>query len=282
LEIKSSASLVREMKKVGIKPNKALGQNFIIDDNILTKTILASEINKKSGVLEIGPGLGALTHRLSQHALKVVSIELDGKLANHLGNSVLGYGNIKIIHADALKCDLNKIIAENFEGAKVFVVANLPYYITTPLIMKLLEEGLPISSATVMVQNEVAKRIVASHSTADYSAFSIACQFYSAPKVMFTVPPSAFYPPPKVTSAVVRLDVEGHTKPIVADERKFFKVVKAAFGQRRKTLVNALGSSFDMPKAQLKQLVSDVCGNENIRGENLDISKFIKISELIF
>lgn len=274
--------LSKTMKKAGIKPNKALGQNFIIDEDVLNKTILASGINTECGVLEIGPGLGALTFLLSRSASKVVSIELDKKLADYLKKSVSQHGNIIIIHADALKCDLNKVIAENLAGMSVSIVANLPYCITTPLIMKFFEDKLPISSVTVMVQNEVAKRIVARHSTPDYSAFSVACQYYSSPEMIMTVSPSSFYPPPKVTSAVVRFDVEGHIKPAVLDEQMFFKVVKAAFGQRRKTLVNALSSSFKMPKNEIGALVSNVCGNKNIRGENLDINKFIKISELIF
>lgn len=277
----SPKAVKKILGELGTRPNKALGQNFLIDEKVLSLTVEASQITGQHGVLEIGPGIGALTYELSKHAGKVAAIEIDRIFAAYLEGAFSDCGNVKIICADALKSDLNKIISENFGNMPVAVVANLPYYITSPLIMKFLEDTLPVESVTVMIQKEVAQRITASPSTADYGALSVAAQYYSTPRIIGFVPPESFLPPPKVTSAVIRLDLKNHVRPQVKNEKKFFLVVKAAFGQRRKTLANALSACFDMPKDEIKEIIKSICQNENVRGENLDIDQFIKISELI-
>jgi 16S rRNA (adenine1518-N6/adenine1519-N6)-dimethyltransferase len=186
---------------------------------------------------------------------------------------------VEIIQGDALKLNLSALIAEKFPDRKVCVVANLPYYITTPLIMKFLEESLPLESVTVMIQKEVAERMTAEPGSKAYGALSLAVRYYCAPELVTLVPPEAFMPPPKVTSAIIRLNIAGHVKPSVSDEKLLFSIIKAAFGQRRKTLVNALSAAFDIEKEDVKAVVRAVCGNENVRGEALSLGQFIQICE---
>lgn len=278
----SPGAIKKILRANDLKTTKSLGQNFLIDNKALHLIVKESGINKSFGVLEIGPGIGALTFALSEYSGKVVSVELDRSFTAYLTKAFSGCHNVEIVQGDALKSDLNRIIADHFNDMPVAIVANLPYYITTPLIMKFFEDKLPVTSVTVMIQKEVADRITASPSTPEYGALSVACQYYSKPEIITFVPPDAFYPPPKVTSAVIRLDIEKHIKPKVTDEKKFFKVVRSAFCQRRKTLANALSATFDMPKDDIKHLIIKVCGDVNIRGENLDITKFIEISEMIY
>ena len=281
MKLTSPQVIKKIMGNSGLKFNKSLGQNFLIDDEVLARTIRASGVNKDYGVIEIGPGIGTLTAELAENAGKVVAIELDRQIAEYLKTAFVAYSNVEIIQGDALKLNLNDIINEHLAGMPVVVVANLPYYITTPLIMKFLEEALPLESITVMIQKEVAERIVAKANTKDYGALSVAVQFYATPEIITIVPPESFMPAPKVTSAVIKIDIKNHTMPQVSNQDKFFKVVKAAFGQRRKTLVNALSSAFEMPKDELRELIVLVCGNENTRGETLNISQFIQICENI-
>ena len=240
---------------------------------------LGSAFDETYGVIEVGPGIGTLTVELSKHAGKVVAIELDRSIAEYLKKAFVAYDNVEIVQGDALKTDLKKIIDEYMPGMPVVVIANLPYYITTPLIMRFLEEDLPFESITVLIQKEVAERIVSPAGKKEYGAISVAVQYYSTPEIMKIVPPDSFMPPPKVTSAVIKMDIKNHTKPKVEDEKKLFKVVHAAFGQRRKTLVNALSSAFPMPKEDITDIVKDITGNEKIRGEQLDLCQFIQISE---
>lgn len=267
------------MDGLGIKFNKSLGQNFLIDPSVPEDAIKASGIDKNYGVIEVGPGIGTLTAELSKHAGKVVAIELDRSIAEYLKRAFVAYGNVEIIQDDALKTDLKKVIDEYMPGMPVAVIANLPYYITTPLIMKFLESDLPLESVTVMIQKEVAERIVSPAGKKEYGALSVAVQYYSSPEIIRTVSPDCFMPSPKVNSAIIKLDIKNHVKPKAADEKKLFRVIKAAFGQRRKTLVNALSSCFDMPKQDIVQIVTDVTGSEKIRGEQLDLRQFIQISE---
>lgn len=269
------------MDGLGIRFNKALGQNFLIDQTVLDSAIDASGIDEGYGVIEVGPGIGTLTAELSKKAGKVVAIELDRSIAEYLKKAFVAYDNVEIVQGDALKIDLKEIIEEKMQGLKVVVIANLPYYITTPLIMKFLEDDLPLESITVLIQKEVAERIVADAGTKEYGAISVAVQYYSSPEIIRTVPPESFMPPPKVTSAIIKMDIKNHTKPEVSNEKRMFRVVKAAFGQRRKTLVNALSSSFDVPKEELTRIVTDVTGSEKIRGEQLDLRQFIQISEIL-
>lgn len=281
-KLTSPDTVKKIMRESGLKFNKSLGQNFLTDEGILHEIIHASGIDKSYGVIEIGPGIGTLTQALSENAARVVAIELDRNIAHYLQNAFALHDNVRIICEDALKSDFAKIISDNFADKQVAIVANLPYYITTPLIMKFLENNLQINSITVMVQKEVADRITASPSSPDYGALSVAVQYYCKPKTVVLAPPHCFMPPPKVTSAVICLDVANHVKPAVSEERRFFKVVKAAFGQRRKTLVNALSSVFEMPKEEIRNLIKEMCNNENVRGEALNISQFIQISEKIY
>lgn len=278
----TSPQTIRDiMSRSGMQFNKNLGQNFLIDEGVLEDIINASGIDGTFGVLEIGPGLGTLTARLAQTAGKVVAIELDRSIAGYLKDAFIAYANVTILQQDALKADLAGIIDAQFPNMPVAVVANLPYYITSPMIMRLLEEGLPLQSVTVMIQKEVAERIVAKAGTKAYGALSVAAQYHSAPQLIRLVPPECFMPPPKVVSAVIHLQIAGHQKPFVTDEEKLFRVVKAAFGQRRKTLINALTAGLGMPKEVVKELVIQCTGKETVRGEELNLEKFINICEKI-
>lgn len=281
LNLTNPETIRKIMDGLGIRFNKALGQNFLIDQTVLDSAIDASGIDEGYGVIEVGPGIGTLTAELSKKAGKVVAIELDRSIAEYLKKAFVAYDNVEIVQGDALKIDLKEIIEEKMQGLKVVVIANLPYYITTPLIMKFLEDDLPLESITVLIQKEVAERIVADAGTKEYGAISVAVQYYSSPEIIRTVPPESFMPPPKVTSAIIKMDIKNHTKPEVSNEKRMFRVVKAAFGQRRKTLVNALSSSFDVPKEELTRIVTDVTGSEKIRGEQLDLRQFIQISEIL-
>ncbi len=282
VKLTSPENIKRIMKESGLKFNKSLGQNFLIDDFVLAQIISGSGIDKTCGVIEIGPGIGTLTQALAENAGAVAAIELDRQIAAYLTAAFDKTPNIRIISGDALKLDLAEIIRTQLGGLRACIVANLPYYITTPLIMKFLEEDLDITSVTVMVQKEVADRMVAREGTKDYGALSVAVQYRCTPEMIALVPPESFIPTPKVTSAVIRLDIANHQKPYVSNEKKLFRVVKAAFGQRRKTLVNALSASFAMPKTELAALVSEVCGNPNVRGEVLGVGQFIALTERIY
>ena len=279
MKLTSPETVKKIMAKSGMKFNKSLGQNFLIDDGVLESIIEASGVDGTCGVIEIGPGIGTLTQALAETAGKIVSIELDRQIAEYLRGAFAAYNNVEIIQGDAMKLDLTQIAAEHFNGMPVSIVANLPYYITTPLIMKFLEDTNGIDSVTVMIQKEVAERMTALPSTSDYGALSVAVQYRSTPEIITLVPPDCFMPPPKVTSAVIRLEIKNHVKPEVENEKKLFKVVKAAFMHRRKTLVNSLAANFDTPKEQLKALILEACGNENARAENLGIKEFEKISK---
>ena len=281
MNLTNPETIKKIMDGLGIRFNKALGQNFLIDQTVLDSAIDASGIDDSYGVIEVGPGIGTLTAELSKKAGKVVAIELDRSIAEYLKKAFVAYDNVEIVQGDALKIDLKEIIAEKMRGLKVVVIANLPYYITTPLIMKFLEDDLPLESITVLIQKEVAERIVADAGTKEYGAISVAVQYYSSPEIIRTVPPESFMPPPKVTSAIIKMDIKNHTRPEVSNEKRMFRVVKAAFGQRRKTLVNALSSGFDVPKDELARIVTDVTGSEKIRGEQLDLRQFIQISEIL-
>lgn len=279
MNLTNPATIKKIMDGLGRGFNKSLGQNFLTDQSVLDDTIEASGIDETYGIIEVGPGIGTLTVELSKHAGKVVAIELDRNIAEYLKGAFVAYDNVEIIQGDALKTDLNKVIEEYMPGMPVVVIANLPYYITTPLIMKFLEENLPLESITVLIQKEVAERIVSPAGKKDYGAISVAVQYYSNPEIVRLVPPDSFMPPPKVTSAVIKMDIKNHTKPQVENEKNLFRVVHAAFGQRRKTLVNALSSAYPNSKDEITQIVKDITNNEKIRGEQLDLGQFIQISE---
>ncbi|MDK2801548.1 MAG: rRNA (adenine1518-N6/adenine1519-N6)-dimethyltransferase [Clostridiales bacterium] len=280
----TSPKVIKEIiHKYGFRFNKNLGQNFLIDSNVLEKIIDAAEINEGTGVIEIGPGIGVLTQALAEKAGKVIAIEVDAHLIPILKETVGEYGNIKIIHDDALKINLKQIINSEFPNMNVKIAANLPYYITTPIIMELLEKRLNIDSIVVMIQKEVAERMVAEPGEKEYGALSVVVQYFTRPQLITTVPPHCFMPQPKVDSTVIKLNVRKQPAVAVASEEQFFKVVKAAFGQRRKTLVNALSNStsFKMSKDEIKQILKKLNIQETQRGETLSIMQFAELANAI-
>ncbi len=278
-----SPAVVKEViEKHGFRFSKSLGQNFLIDGNIIDKIIEGSSIGIDDGIIEIGPGIGTLTQKLCESAGKVIAIELDNNLLPILEETLGDYNNIEVIHGDVLKVDLNKIINEKLEGRKVKVVANLPYYITTPIIMKLLEENLAIDKIVVMVQKEVALRMKASPGSKDYGALSVAVQYYSEPEIIVDVPKNVFMPRPNVDSAVIMLDVYNEPAIKVKDQRLFFNVIKAAFGKRRKTLLNALTSGIGLDKEEIEAALGRSGIDPIRRGETLDITEFARIADEIY
>lgn len=262
--------------------SKSLGQNFLIDKNILENIVEAAEVTKEDYVIEVGPGIGSLTQHIADEAGKVIAIEIDRNLIPILQKTLADYDNIEVIHEDVLKVDLHKIIEEKFGGRKVKVIANLPYYVTTPIIMKFLEEKIPMTSMTVMIQQEVAQRMEAVPSTKDYGALSVAVQYYCDPKIMLKVPPSVFIPQPKVDSTVIRLDVLEKPKVHVEKEKLFFGIVRDAFGKRRKTLLNALSTgSLGLSKELVKEAFEATGIDGGRRGETLSIQEFADLANYI-
>lgn len=259
--------------------SKGLGQNFLLDPQVLDKIADAADID--DGVLEVGPGFGVLTKRLCETGKKVVSVEIDKRLIPVLDFTLAEFDNVKIIEKDILKTDVKALIDEEFGGKKISVAANLPYYITTPIITKLIEEKLPIKNIVVMVQKEVAERIAAKPGKKDYGAISVLCQYYTNPRLVTIVPKGSFYPAPKVDSAVLCMEVQDKPNIDVLDEKLFFKVVKAAFAQRRKTLLNCLSSYFSCGKEALSRLLVEIGIEPTIRGEKLGLSEFAKIADAL-
>ena len=270
-------SVIRALcEKYDFALSKGFGQNFIINPGIPTKIVDASGVDKRYGVIEIGPGIGVLTKELAKRAAKVVSIEVDERLPPLLAETMAGVDNFKLVLQDVLKVDLKALIAEEFPGMPVAVCANLPYYITSPIVMKLLGDRLPIESLTVMVQKEAADRLAAVPGTRASSAISCAVNYYATSKLMFTAAPGSFYPAPKVTSAVIRLDVR--EKPAVAvpngDEAAFFALIRAAFSQRRKTAANAIANGLHLPKAQVISALQAAGLDERSRPEQLTLENY--------
>lgn len=265
------------LEKNGFKFSKRLGQNFLIDGNIISKIVETAGVDEKSGVIEIGPGFGTLTQGLCKKAKKVVAIEIDKSL-KQVHKETLNYDNIKIIYEDFMKIDVDKLIEEEFEGLDVKIVANLPYYITTPIIMKILEEKYKISKIVVMVQKEVAQRLNAQPGTKEYGAITLAVQYRADTNVSMIVPNTVFMPRPKVDSAVISLDVLKEPRIVVEDEKILFKVIKGSFGQRRKTLLNGLSNNLHLPKELVKEVLDKVNISPSIRGETLTLKEFGNIS----
>lgn len=270
------------ISKYKFRFSKNLGQNFLIDGNIITKICEGAEITEQDGVIEVGPGIGTLTQHLSEYAKKVVAIELDTNLIPILEETLEGIDNVEVINNDILKVDIEKLIEDEFEGLDVKVVANLPYYITTPIIMKLLESRLNIKSISVMIQKEVAMRMIADPGGKDYGALSVAVQYYSDANIITNVPRNVFMPKPNVDSAVIKLDVYKKPPVEVLDEKLMFKVVKSAFGQRRKTILNALsGGYLDLNKDTIKEVLETAEIDAQKRGEVLSIEDFAHIADVI-
>lgn len=261
------------VKTFGIHMSKKLGQNFLIDGNVVDGIVSAAKVLEGEPILEIGPGIGTLTQGLAEAGAEVTAVELDRRLIEVLGKTLEGYGNVKVIHGDILKIDISREINKE----KYKVVANLPYYITTPIIMKFLEERLPVELLVTMVQKEVAQRMVAKPGGKDYGALSVAVQYYTEPEIMFIVPPQAFIPAPAVESAVIRCTVRSAPPVELVSEKMFFRVVKAAFAQRRKTLANGLKAA-GLNKEDLEQVLAQAGVDGGRRGEQLSLDEFAAIA----
>ncbi|CCQ93252.1 dimethyladenosine 16S ribosomal RNA transferase [[Clostridium] ultunense Esp] len=276
-----SPKYIREiLDKYGFEFSKSLGQNFLIDGNIVRKIGQEGNITKEDYVLEIGPGIGTLTEELALNAKKVVAVELDKSLLPILDETLRDYPNIEIIHGDILRVDINRLIEEKMAGGPIKVVANLPYYVTTPIIAKLIEEDLNIESIIIMIQKEVAHRIVASPGSKQYGSLSVFVKFYTQPEILIPVPKTVFMPQPKVDSAVIRLNIKRDLPEI--DREIFFQVVKAAFSKRRKTILNSLSSnSWGLDKEEIKEVLKGANIPLQERAENLKIEDFIKISKTL-
>ncbi len=267
----------------GFRFSKSLGQNFLTKRYICEQIAEFSGITKETSVLEVGPGIGSLTSVLAENAKKVVSVEIDRALLPVLSETLSEYDNIKIINSDIMKCDLKKIIDDEFRGESPKVCANLPYYITTPILSFLIESKL-FSSITTMIQKEVAYRISAKPGTADYGAFTVYVNYYTEPELLFTVSPDCFIPQPKVDSAVVMLKMREVPPVTPKSEKLFFSVVRASFAQRRKQLVNGLHSAFKdiLSKEEIITILTELGHNPTVRGENLTIQDFSDISDKIY
>ena len=268
------------IERYGFTFQKKFGQNFLIDSNILEEIVEAAGITKTDYVLEIGPGIGTMTQYLAQAARAVTAVEIDDKLIPILENTLEEFPNAEIIHGDILKLDLNRLVEEKNNGNPIKVVANLPYYITTPIIMELFESRVPMESITIMVQKEVADRMQTGPGSKDYGALSLAVQYYSEPEIVAEVPPSCFMPQPKVGSAVIRLT--RHRKPPVevSDEKLLFAVIRASFNQRRKTLANGLKNAPELhfTKEQAETAIRNIGKPLTIRGEALTLQEFAQLS----
>ncbi|MBE5969287.1 MAG: 16S rRNA (adenine(1518)-N(6)/adenine(1519)-N(6))-dimethyltransferase RsmA [Lachnospiraceae bacterium] len=271
------------LKKYGFSFQKKFGQNFLIDNNILEKIVENAGVTKDDLVIEIGPGIGTLTQHLCEHAREVVAVEIDKKLIPILKDTLSEYDNVRVINEDILKVDVNKIAEERNGGKNVKVVANLPYYITTPIIMGLFESNLPLESITVMVQKEVAERMQVGPGTKDYGALSLAVQFYSKPKVVLNVPAGCFMPKPNVDSAVIKLEKYEQPPVEVKDSKKMFKIIRAAFNQRRKTLTNSIANSGELNylKDDVGKALETMGLLSTVRGEALTLEQFAKLSDLL-
>lgn len=271
------------LQKYNFAFKKRFGQNFLIDAHVLDKIIRAADITKDDVVLEIGPGIGTMTQVLCENAKQVIAVEIDDTLIPILKEDTCkDYDNLTIIHEDVLKVDLNKL-SEELGGCKFKVVANLPYYITTPIIMGLFEQHIPMTSITVMVQKEVAMRMQAGPGTKDYGALSLAVQYYAEPYLAANVPPNCFMPRPNVGSAVICLTLHDEPPVVAKDERRMFALIRGAFGQRRKTLVNSLANSPELTigKDEVLEALSAMGLSETIRGEALNLQEFARLAELL-
>ncbi len=278
----------KELKAVierhGFSFSKSLGQNFLVDQGILDEIIKGSGIDKSWGVLEIGPGAGTLTRELAAAAKQVVSVEIDKSLCPLLSDTLSDLDNADVVWSDVLKLDLKALIAEKFGDMPVAVVANLPYYITTPIIMNFLENEIPVRSLTVMVQKEVAERMVASPGSKEYGALTAAVGYYTDPKIICTAEPHCFMPQPKVASVVIKLSVLNKPRVLVKDRALMFKIIKSAFGQRRKTLLNALSKSpyMSICKTEIAAAMEKVGLDINIRGERLSLEDFAALANILY
>lgn len=269
------------MEKHGIKFQKKFGQNFLINEDIPMRIADECGAGEDDCVLEIGPGIGTLTRELCSVAGKVVAVEIDSGLIPVLEETLADFDNVEVINSDIMKIDINALYEEKFEGKNVYVCANLPYYITTPILMLLLESRLPFKKMTFMVQKEVADRLSSNSKEGDYGAVTASVSYYGKVEKLFNVSAGNFMPAPKVDSAVIQITLYDEPPVKVVDEKMFFKVIKAAFEQRRKTLVNALSGKMDVSKEEISSAVIEAGLDPNIRGERLDIAEFAVLSDII-
>lgn len=280
----SPTNTIEVLNRYGFSFQKKYGQNFLVDENVVYKIVREAGVTKEDFVLEIGPGIGTMTQILCETAREVAAVEVDAKLIPILREDTLAaYDNVTVIHEDILKLDLAKLVRERNAGKPIKVVANLPYYITTPIIMGLFENQVPLSSLTVMVQKEVAQRMQVGPGTKDYGALSLAVQYYAQPKTFFTVPASCFMPRPNVDSAVVRLDRYEQPPVAVDDERLMFALIRASFNQRRKTVINSIGNckELNIAKGTLTEALSKCGISPQLRGEALTLQDFARLANAI-
>ncbi|MCC2241777.1 16S rRNA (adenine(1518)-N(6)/adenine(1519)-N(6))-dimethyltransferase RsmA [Roseburia sp. CLA-AA-H204] len=282
-ELGNPQNTIEVLQKYRFNFQKKFGQNFLIDTHVLDKIIDASGVTEDDFVLEIGPGIGTMTQYLCERAREVIAVEIDKNLIPILSDTLKNYSNVTVINEDILKLDICKLAEEKNQGKPIKVVANLPYYITTPIIMGLFESHVPIDSITIMVQKEVAERMQEGPGSKEYGALSLAVQYYAKPEIVANVPPNCFMPRPNVGSAVIRLT--RHEKPSVEveDEKLMFRIIRASFNQRRKTLANGLNNSpeIHLPKEVIQESIVSLGVPENIRGEALSLEQFAELSNEI-
>ena len=277
MELTDLATIRALCEKYDFALSKGFGQNFIVNPGVPPKIVDAAGIDCSCGVIEIGPGIGVLTKEMARRAGKVVAVEVDKRLPPVLEETLAGFDNVKVVLQDVLKTDLKALAAQEFPGMKVVVCANLPYYITSPIIMKLLEDKLPIDNITVMVQKEAAERLAALPGTRESGAVSCAVRYFAQPRMMFSVQAGSFYPAPKVTSAVVRMDIRPTPAVSVPDEKAYFALVRAAFGQRRKTAANSIAAGLGIPRPQVTAALEAAGLDPRVRPEQLTLEDFAAV-----
>lgn len=272
---------IEVLQKYQFNFQKRFGQNFLIDTSVLDRIVSAAEIGKDDCVLEIGPGIGTMTQYLAESAREVIAVEIDKNLIPILEDTLSEYGNVSVINDDIMKVDINRIAREQNGGKPIKVVANLPYYITTPIILGLFENHVPLDSITVMVQKEVADRMQVGPGTKDYGALSLAVQYYARPEIVANVPPNCFIPRPNVSSAVIRLTRYEEPPVRVGDEKKMFALIRASFNQRRKTLANSLGNApgLGLTRQRVTEALEQMRLPATIRGEALTLGQFAELSD---
>lgn len=281
MELSNIGTIKEILSKYGFTFSKSLGQNFLINPSVCPRMAEYGGAEKGVGVIEVGPGIGVLTCELAKRADKVVAVELDKRLLPVLEETLAEFDNIKVVNDDILKIDLKRLIEEEFAGMEVVVCANLPYYITSPVIMKLLEDKLPIKALTVMVQKEAAQRICAEVGTRQSGAVTVAVNYYSTPQLLFNVSAGSFMPAPKVDSAVIRLDILKNPRVELKNEKLFFRIIKSAFGQRRKTLSNSLSSGISLPKGDIINALETAGVPANYRAEQLTMQQLADIANAV-
>lgn len=283
MKLANPTNTMAVINRYGFSFQKKFGQNFLIDANVVEKIVREAGVTREDFVLEIGPGIGTMTQVLCENAREVAAVEIDTNLIPILADTLSEYDNVTVMNEDILKVDIHALAKEKNGGRPIKVVANLPYYITTPIIMGLFESHVPIDSITIMVQKEVADRMQVGPGTKDYGALSLAVQYYAVPQIVLMVPASCFMPRPNVDSAVIRLTRHEKCPVEVNNERLMFQIIRASFNQRRKTLANGLNNSSEihLPKEVIAQSIVELCGNPSIRGEALTLQQFAQLANII-